>query len=64
MLFRRKLLLNLYKLSDVCILMVSLLLASWFVTSHMKKISLEEFFLLRIEIVNLIPVVICGKGAI
>lgn len=54
MLFRRKLLLNLYKLSDVCILMVSLLLASWFVTSHMKKISLEEFFLLRIEIVNLI----------
>lgn len=54
MLFRRKLLLNLYKFSDVCILTVSLLLASWFVTSHMKKISFEEFLLLRIEIVNLI----------
>ena len=54
MLFRRKLLLNLYKFSDVCILMVSFLLASWFVTTQMKKISLEEFLLLRIEIVNLI----------
>ena len=29
--FRRKLLLNLYKLSDVCILTVSLIFASWFV---------------------------------
>ena len=52
--FRRKLLLNLYKLSDVCILTVSLIFASWFVANYMRGIVLEEFLTMRIRVVNLI----------
>ena len=54
--FRRKLLLNLLKLSDVCILIVAMLIASWLIliTYHENKLTLAlaEFLEMRIKIVN------------
>jgi exopolysaccharide biosynthesis polyprenyl glycosylphosphotransferase len=52
--FRRKLLLKLLKLSDICILISSVVIASWFVTYKRDFITLEEFFSLRIKVVNFI----------
>ena len=52
--FRRKLLLNLLKLSDVAILIIGLLLAFWFVTNQMNSITFGQFLSLRIKIVNLL----------
>lgn len=52
--FRRKLLLNLFKLSDVCILIVGLVLALWFATAHVKEITLTEVLSIRIRIAHLV----------
>lgn len=52
--FRRKLLLNLLKLSDVAILIMALVLAFWFVTNYISGITFGQFLSLRIKIVNLV----------
>ena len=52
--FRRKLLLDLLKLSDVAILIMALLLAFCIVTNHMSGITFGQFLSLRIKIVNLV----------
>lgn len=52
--FRRKLLLKLFKLSDVCIFVAAMLVASWFTTDHVNKMTLEEFFALRIKVINIV----------
>ncbi len=52
--FRRKLLFNLFKLSDVCIFIATLLVAFWFTTHHISQITLKEFFSIQIKIVNFI----------
>lgn len=52
--FRRKLLLNLFKLSDICTLIAALLIASWVVTYSMNWITLKEFLSLRVKVVNFI----------
>lgn len=54
--FRRKLLLNLLKLSDVCILIVAMLIASWLITYHENKLTLAEFLEMRIKVVNFIGI--------
>lgn len=63
MFFRRSLLLNLYKLSDILILIVSLLFA-WFITDHTKVITLDHLLSLHIrlgdEIMLLIIVFLWG----
>ena len=52
--FRRKLLLNLLKLSDVAILMMALVLALGFVTNYISGITFGQLLSLRIKIVNLV----------
>ncbi|MFH1314214.1 MAG: sugar transferase [Candidatus Eisenbacteria bacterium] len=51
--FRRKLLLNLYKLSDITILIVSLLAASSFNAIYGAGIPMTEFLAMRIKVINL-----------
>jgi exopolysaccharide biosynthesis polyprenyl glycosylphosphotransferase len=51
--FRRQLLLNLYKLSDVTILIVSLLAASSFNAIYGDGFTITEFLAMRIKVVNL-----------
>jgi exopolysaccharide biosynthesis polyprenyl glycosylphosphotransferase len=55
--FRRRLLLYLLKLSDVVILTSSLLFTSWFVTSEMHYMTLDDFLSLRLRVVNFIGIV-------
>lgn len=57
MFFRRSLLLNLYKLSDIFILIVSLLFA-WFITDHKKAIALDHLLSLRIRLADEIMLLI------
>ncbi|MDL1967050.1 MAG: sugar transferase [Deltaproteobacteria bacterium] len=57
MFFRRSLLLNLYKLSDIFILIVSLLFA-WFITDHTKTITLEYLLSLHIRLADEIMLLI------
>ncbi len=52
--FRRKLLLDLYKLSDIFILIGSLFTAYWLSTLQMNEITVTEFFSLRIKLINFI----------
>ena len=52
--FRRKLQFKLFKLSDVSILIISLLIASWFVAYPKPMVTLGDFFSMRIKIVNFI----------
>ncbi len=58
LLLRRRLLLNLLKLSDLCILIIGLVVASWSLTStvHFKHINLSELLAARIQVSNLIIV--------
>ncbi len=48
--FRRILLLNLYMFADICILIASLFIASWFVTYRDDIFTLREFFFKRFSI--------------
>lgn len=57
MFFRRSLLLNLYKLSDIFILIVSLLFA-WFITDHTKAIALDHLLSLQIRLADEIMLLI------
>jgi len=57
MFFRRSLLLNLYKLSDIFILIVSLLFA-WFITDHTKAITLDHLLSLHIRLADEIMLLI------
>jgi len=55
--FRRRLLLHLLKLSDGIILTSSLLFTSWFITSDMHYMTLDDFLSLRLRVVNFIGIV-------
>lgn len=57
MFFRRSLLLNLYKLSDILILIVSLLFA-WFITDPIKVITLDHLLSLHIRLADEIMLLI------
>ena len=57
MFFRRSLLLNLYKLSDILILIVSLLFA-WFITDPTKVITLDHLLSLHIRLADEIMLLI------
>ena len=57
MFFRRSLLLNLYKLSDIFILIVSLLFAG-FITDHTNAITLDHLLSLRIRLADEIMLLI------
>lgn len=57
MLFRRKLLLNLYKLSDIFILIASLLFA-WFITDHTMTITLDHLLSFDIRLTDEIMLLI------
>ncbi|GBD95964.1 MAG TPA: sugar transferase [Nitrospirae bacterium] len=52
--FRRKLLLNLFKLSDICILIVALAVASMIVLSPETWMTLGDFFSLQIKVIHII----------
>jgi exopolysaccharide biosynthesis polyprenyl glycosylphosphotransferase len=54
MYFRRKLLLILLKLSDLCIFTAGLLSASWLITANMQGIDLRDFLSIRIKLINLV----------
>ena len=54
MYLRRKLLLNLLKLSDLCIFIAGILSAAWLVTTNMQGIDLQEFLSIRVKLISLI----------
>lgn len=55
-LLRRRLLLNLLKLSDLCILMTGFLIGAWLTTTLVRYVSWIDFLSIRIKISNLIVV--------
>lgn len=52
--FRRKLMLGIFKLFDLVVLMVAMIIASRISTYHPNLMTIKEFFYLRIEVVNII----------
>jgi len=52
--FRRRLLLNLLKLSDIVILLAALLITSWFIIYKGNHITLLDFFAIRLKVINFI----------
>lgn len=54
--FRRRLLLKLYKLSDICIFIVSIVVAFWISLSYTEGVTFKDFFYVRISLANFIVV--------
>lgn len=52
--FRRRLLLNLLKLSDIIILLAALIITSWLTIYKGNKITLLEVFSIRLKVINFI----------
>ena len=52
--YRRQLLVDLLKLSDMVLLLSALLLSSWYTTSYVKYVSMVDFLSIRMKLVNVI----------
>lgn len=52
--FRRKLMLGIFKLFDLVVLMVALVIASRLATYHSNPLTIKDFFYSRIEVVDII----------
>jgi exopolysaccharide biosynthesis polyprenyl glycosylphosphotransferase len=52
--YRRRFLVSLLKLSDMCIMLTALLLSAGYITSHAKYASMADFLSMRMKVVNII----------